>query len=511
MLSPLVQWHGTAEGGKRQMSQFGDTTEYDVPPQEERRRVGDFLVSLSGARPEILARCPTERIKFQSLGWAILITCAMATVSMWFALTSAMGINPFAALPVALLWGLIIMGIDRWLVTSMPIDGKRKFFVAAPRVVLALLLGSLISTPIVLRVFESEINNEISIIKDQNEATFLSSQQHSSIQARVTQWQDTVNNLEQVIDSRGAKAINPASDPDVQGLTTQLTNARAVEKTDYQAWQCQLYGGSGCTAPKGNGVLAQTSEKRYNEDVAQVNSLTSQIQAREQQLQASDVNSQASRLQQAQAALPNAQAQLKAAQGEEDVLLGGFQNTNNQVDGILIRLQALDKLSAGDSTLQMARLLLFLLFLVIEILPVTVKLLQQPGNYEKILKTVTKKELSQAQWDLRGGPAHGSAADNDDALRPTSADAGPRGRRTRGPRRSVDDELKILFAQRSHAQPSLAWQDSVSTSEYAQPPVESTGPNRLDGVMRAMPDTRHPARTDGQEQGIERLYRDGDF
>ena len=32
-----------------------------------------------------------------------------------------------------------------------------------------------------------------------------------------------------------------------------------------------------------------------------------------------------------------------------------------------------------------ARILLFLLFLVIECLPVTVKLLQQPGNYEQIL------------------------------------------------------------------------------------------------------------------------------
>lgn len=492
------------------MSQFGDTAEYEGPPLPRRRRTGDFLISLSGARPEILARCPTERIKFQSLGWAILITCAMATVSMWFALSSAMGINPIAALPVAILWGLIIMGIDRWLVTSMPIDGKRKFFVAAPRVVLALLLGSLISTPIVLRVFESEINNEISIIKNQNEANFLNSQQHSSIQARVTKWQSSVTNLQQVIDSRGAKAINPASDPVVQGLTTQLTNARTVEKTDYQAWQCQLYGGTGCTAPKGNGVLAQASQKRYEEDVTQVNSLTSQIHTREQQLQASDVNSQTSRLQQAQQALPNAQAQLRAAQDEEDQLLGGFQNTNSATNGILIRLQALDKLSAGDSTLQMARLLLFLLFLVIEILPVTVKLLQQPGNYEKILKTVTKKELNQAQWDLRGGPGRASALNDEEALRPTVADARFGARRARGPRRSVDDELKELFAQRTRAGQSPGWQDSVVTSEYATPPVDSTGPNRLDGAVRGMPDTRQPS-SDGRQQGIEELYRNEEF
>ena len=67
-------------------------SEFEEMPRRERPR--PILVTLSGARPEILERCPTERIKFQSLGWAILITCGMATVSMWFALTSAMGFNP---------------------------------------------------------------------------------------------------------------------------------------------------------------------------------------------------------------------------------------------------------------------------------------------------------------------------------------------------------------------------------------------------------------------------------
>ena len=146
---------------------------------------GQFLITLSGARPEILALCPGERIRFQSIGWAILITSGMAVVSMWFALTTALGVHPYAALPIALLWGLVIMGIDRWLVTSLPADGRRKFMIAAPRLVLAILLGALISTPIVLRVFQTEINNQISVIQENNEAAFLSSQQHSAVQARV--------------------------------------------------------------------------------------------------------------------------------------------------------------------------------------------------------------------------------------------------------------------------------------------------------------------------------------
>lgn len=488
------------------MSQFGETAELEDTPLHRRRGSGQFLIALSGARPEILDRCPTERIKFQSLGWAILITSTMAIVSMWFALTSAMGLNPLGAFPLAALWGLVIMGIDRWLITSMPIDATRKFLMAAPRLALALLLGTLISTPFVLRIFESEINNQISIIKNENEATFLNSQQHSSIQARVAQWQKTVNNLQQVIDSRGAVAINPASDPVVQGLTTQLNSERAAATTDYRSWQCQLYGG--CGAPTGNGALAQASQHRYNADETQISSLTSEIQSREQSLQATDVASQASRLQQAQSALPNALAQLKAAQKEEDQLLGSFQDTNNAANGILIRLKALEELSADNSTLNMARILLFLLFLVIELLPVSVKLMQQPGNYEKILKKVTRKELSQAEWDLRGGPGRGSALET---LRPTAADARLGTRRANGPRRSIDDELKQLFAQRSHGEQPPRRRDPAVTSEYAPPSVDRSDPDRPDGEVRGMEDTRRQASADGPQQGIEGLYRDEDL
>jgi hypothetical protein len=53
--------------------------------------MGKYLLALSGARSDILDQCDTERLKFQSLGWAILITSVMATVSMWFALNSAIG------------------------------------------------------------------------------------------------------------------------------------------------------------------------------------------------------------------------------------------------------------------------------------------------------------------------------------------------------------------------------------------------------------------------------------
>ncbi len=107
-------------------------------------------------------------------------------ISMWFALSSALSINGILAIPVAVFWGLVIMGIDRWLITSMPIDGSRKFAMAVPRVLLAVLLGTLISTPLVLRIFQSEINAQMAVMQQKNYSSFLANQQSSQVNQQVT-------------------------------------------------------------------------------------------------------------------------------------------------------------------------------------------------------------------------------------------------------------------------------------------------------------------------------------
>jgi hypothetical protein len=497
-------------------------------------RPGQFLITLSGARPDILAFCPGERTKFQSLGWVILITAGMAVMSMWFALTTTLGVNAVAAVFGAVLWGLVIMGIDRWLVTSMPHDRSRKLLMALPRLALALLLGTVISTPFVLRIFASEINNQISVIKENNEAVFLSSQQDSAVGARVTKWQNTVNNLQQVIDSDGAQPINPANDPEIQGLTTELNNERTVATTDYKAWQCQLYGG--CGAPKGSGPLAAASEQQYDQDEAQIASLTSQINARKQQLQASSASSQQSRLQQAQGALPNAKAQLAAAQGEQDSLLNNFESTNSATNGLLIRLEALDQLSAKGGSLSAARWLLFLLFLVIELLPVSVKLMQQPGLYEQILEEKDRYQLREAKWQLRSGAWLGPEPDPaaGKGVGPPPRDGG--GFLPRGPMRYMSTaELKKLFDRTQTTvmpAPAPAREQAPDRGDPWRGPTAdvpgTAGPSRLDEQLTRLDDGRPGAGANGEfgdfdapgsrysgeqnrRSSIERVYSDDDL
>ncbi len=374
-----------------------------------KRGMGNFLSEVAGARPEILEKCQTERTKFQSLGTAILITSVMATISMWFALNSVLGVNAFFALLGAIVWGLIILGIDRWLVTSIPPSGGRRLSIALPRVLLALLLGTLISTPIVLRIFQSEINAQIVVIKQDRASSFLEQQDKSKVGQLVTYWTNDVRNLERVINSNGNVTINPSNDPVVKSLTKQRAAEIALEHKYYEQWQCQLYGGAGCTK-KGNGPLAQASEKSYHQAGAEVAKLTNAIQRRDKQLSATDTASRKQRLQEAVSALPAAKRHLAEATAEEDALQAKYSQQNLKTNGLLIRLEALNQLAGKSFTINAVRLLLFLLFLVIECLPITVKLLQQPGNYEKVLRHVSEQELRAAKQPNGGGASSRATA-----------------------------------------------------------------------------------------------------
>lgn len=470
-----------------------------------------LLFAVSGARSEILDQCPTERVKFESLGCAILITSTMATISMWFALASAMGLNPFVALIAAIGWGLIILGIDRWLVTSMPSEGGRRLTIALPRLVLALLLGSLISTPIVLRIFQSEINAQIAVIKQQRASTFLATQQRSQVGAQVAYWRNDVTNLEQVIDSNGEVPINPATDPQVEALTRQRTAELALEQQYYKQWQCQLYGGSGC--PKGNGPLAQASENSYHQAVAQVTVLTNQIQQRENQLSATDSASKQARYQQAENSLPQAKQQLSVATAREDALQANFDAQNEAVNGLLIRLEALNELSDNNFTVNSARFLLFLLFLTIECLPLSVKLLQQPGNYEKILQAAAERELGDARRAYRNKPRSRTAPTQDVSSDKANVDMNEIWRLDRG---AASYASTVTGPQRyGPGQPEQAFQEFEETGEHIvidDDALRRMGDSRLgDTALHPMDDVHPPTQTDQRNNGHSVRYRRDDL
>jgi hypothetical protein len=369
------------------------------------RRFRRFVLTLSGAHVQTLDLVPTERTRFESLGWAILITSGLAMVSMWFALASAVGINGFLALPVAVFWGFAIMGIDRWLINSIPLDENRKWAIAVPRVLLAVLLGTLISTPLVLRVFQSEINAQIAKSQAVNYNNYLKTQKSGQLARKITTYGTELQYLNTVINSHGAQTGSTAADPELVAFNKQLTSLNGQLKTwtslqgkYYQEYICQLYGGRTCPK-KGNGPAAKASKKNYDHATSQIatikgqiNHVQREIQTRDKQLNSNSASAQKNRYQEALTQRPVIQNEYNTAVRQQNQLQQSFYAQNQASHGILARLEALSQLSNGNFTVTAARFLLFLLFLVIECLPVTVKLLQKPGHYEEALRRARAAE-----------------------------------------------------------------------------------------------------------------------
>jgi len=70
-------------------------------------RLRTFVLHFRRTRPD--ARLvESERPRFESIGWMILVTSGIAAVSMWFALSTAMG-SMESRHPACLAMGLVIM------------------------------------------------------------------------------------------------------------------------------------------------------------------------------------------------------------------------------------------------------------------------------------------------------------------------------------------------------------------------------------------------------------------
>src|SRR5947209_792104 len=134
------------------------------------KRIGDGLAALAGARPEIPAMAPGARARFVALGGVLLSTGGLAVLSAAFAVHMALGVWwPFALL-VGAFWGLVIVNLDRMLLVGMAHDSsvKRNAILAVPRIALALVLGTVIATPLTLQVFHREIDTKVVALQAEN-------------------------------------------------------------------------------------------------------------------------------------------------------------------------------------------------------------------------------------------------------------------------------------------------------------------------------------------------------
>ena len=113
--------------------------------------INEFMWFCSGANKDILRRCPNESSKYFGIGGTILFTALMATMSGGYAFYTAFD-NASIAICFGLFWGAMIFNLDRFIVNTMYSDGLptislKEILGGAPRLVIAIFLGIVISYP----------------------------------------------------------------------------------------------------------------------------------------------------------------------------------------------------------------------------------------------------------------------------------------------------------------------------------------------------------------------------
>lgn len=349
--------------------------------------MGRFLIWLSGARRQILDECPTERPKYVGIGASILITATLAAVSLAFALVTALKVEFWLAMPFAIGWGLAILSLDRLFVVSLSREGGRRAQIlrATPRVLLALLLGFVISTPFVLQIFRPEIEHEITQLQDQAAVNYFNSLKTSPLSKEIASQGQQVAKLQAEAAGTGA-GTSTAQSPALARLEQQRSDLLNAQNTALNRYDCQLYGPC---KPPGNGPIAKNYDAQYQSDGTQIDALNTQISQLQQQQQTATQKQESLIGSTASSQLARAESALNADITEQQRETDDFVAKNRGDTGLLIRLQALSAVTAGSFTLNAARWLLFLLFVVIDCMPVMIKVMLNLGpanNYDVLLK-----------------------------------------------------------------------------------------------------------------------------
>ncbi|TFV62001.1 UNVERIFIED_ORG: DUF4407 domain-containing protein [Bacillus sp. AZ43] len=336
-------------------------------------RIGNGMAVLAGARPDLLGAAPGARARFVALGGVLLSTGGLAAVSAAFAVHMALGVWwPFALL-VGLGWGAVVVNLDRMLLVGMAHDSslKRNIALAVPRLGLAIILGVVISTPLTLQVFHKEIDTEIVTMQAEAADAYRAELETDTRFAGLPELRERIASQEAIVASGGRSdeglAVVRAE------VTTQqaaLDQALALSQQLEAKAQCELDGTCG-TGDAGTGAAYLQARAAADAQADVVRTARADLEAAVAAATAAEARS----AQLAGSSLGTDKAELERLTAEQDRLQAAFDTENEGSGGILLRLEALDRLGDENATLAAAQFMLSLLFMSVEILPVLMKLM----------------------------------------------------------------------------------------------------------------------------------------
>src|SRR6202012_3798069 len=139
------------------------------------KKITRFFWFCSGAHIGTLEKYPIEHNKYVGIGATIFFTALFASLSGGYAMYFVFSGDAFAvgfAMLFGLLWGLAIFNMDRYIVSSINKEGStnQQILQASPRILLAIMIGVVISRPLELKIYDKEIRQKLktAYLKGQN-------------------------------------------------------------------------------------------------------------------------------------------------------------------------------------------------------------------------------------------------------------------------------------------------------------------------------------------------------
>lgn len=336
--------------------------------------INEFLWLCAGANRKVLRQCPTEHAKYAGTGGTILFTALLACFSGGYAIykvfadevydkSKGIWLTDMNAVYIAIIfgviWGLMIFNLDRFMVNTMFSDGTHKItkeerIGATPRLILAVFIGVVISTPLELRIFKDKIQTQLMI--DQGLEKQKMDDEHQSLYKQIQEKEYSKNANIKKLDS--LKVELAKAEGNMYNETVGLSGTR---KFGYGPAAKMLQ-------ERVDGLRRDTARTAI--DVKEMNQIIDK--------------------------------QLEPLYKEMEEYSNGRNAAEKSMKGFAAELTALNEITFLQSfSLSMARILIMLLFIAIEIIPTLFKLMMIDGAYDAILalekhraKVVAKKQES---------------------------------------------------------------------------------------------------------------------
>lgn len=319
-----------------------------------------FLWFCSGANIKVLQRCQVDHSKYAAIGFTILLTSVLASLSGGYALWTVFNSTKMAV-GFGLFWGLMIGNLDRFLISTTRKEENwsiEQGIVLGIRITVAVSIAFVVAKPLELKIFEKPIRAEL---VEQN------SKNAAENQARLIKAYSEIPQLEK----------------DNQKLQDDLDIWKQQRDDAYRAVIGEAEGTSG-TNKIGKGPVYDKKWQKYKQSLA------------EYENQKQNIDSQ----------IKENLKRNKELTQKRDLEQDKIVTEKAKADDMMTQLETLDELGKKKPIYAWSSFFITLIFVLIDVSPVIAKLFLKRSLYDYLLEKEEETQLNLSLRSLSLGESH---------------------------------------------------------------------------------------------------------